>query len=194
MTDPAESSAKANAARDKPPRRKQSSGAAKRSKKHKEEISLIESGFRELLTFPAMPAAMAGDQWAADHFSQRGPALAKRLAVECERNDQLRKICLSAVKGQTVVMLGFELIMYLGLPAMHYGLVPGGEQFGVPVLRKPGRRAPFAEPEPEPETVEDSADDMGEASYWQQDGAEAPVEGRAGEPEVPAEPPPVEPI
>jgi hypothetical protein len=131
---------------DKAPRR-QKSGASKASERKGKELELIRSGFAELLTLPAMPMALAGDGWAADHFTTRGPLLAQRLAAECERNAELRKWCLKALQGQSVMMLGVELFMYAVPVGMHFGLIPGAEALGVPV-RKP--KAPPAPAGPQP--------------------------------------------
>ena len=143
---------------DQAPRPK--SGYVKKKERKAAEIVAIEAGFAELLTLPAMGFAIAGDKWAVDHFTERGPSLASRIAAECERNDRLRSICMAALSGQSIAMLGVELFMYAGLPAMHLGLIPGAEQFGVPVVRRkapaPAQTQPHAQggrqaPAPDPD-------------------------------------------
>jgi hypothetical protein len=144
---------------DAPPREK--SGAQKRHARKAGDIQLIRSELEKFLTFPAMPAGMKGDQWAVDHFTVQGPALAAQIAAECERNDQLRKYCLQLVKGSSLAMLGVSVFMYAIPPLMHYGIVPGAERLGVPTLTKskqaraeaPGFGADQkpAPPPPEPE-------------------------------------------
>lgn len=193
---------------DLPPKPK--SGAAKRSDRKAADIRLIREGFAELLTLPAMGAALKNDQWAVDHFSARGPVLADRIAVECERNEQMRRWCVKALKAQSVTMLAVEGFMYVVPALMHYGFVPGAEGMGVPVVEGKGRRrsaapeegksAPFVqdrEPAPPPSTVSDprfaaqAAEMEAEGDYFAD---EEPINAGVDplEAELGAPPPPVE--
>lgn len=149
---------------------KSKSGAAKRGERKAKEIAEIEAGFRELLGLPGLVAGMKGDAWAVDHFARAAPDLAGRIAAECERSDAFRKYCLSAVKAQGFTMLGVATFMYLAPPLMHWGLIPGAEALGVPVMRKqeaPKAQAPPQQeearprspaPEPEPEAATEGYD------------------------------------
>jgi len=186
---------------DKPPRkRRQQGGASKRRQKVAKELGQIESAFTELLTFPAMPAAAAGDAWLADHFTERGPALASRLVAECERNERLRETCLKLIQGQSILLLGFEGFMYGAPVLMHFGIMPGAEQLGVPVVRRGGpeskRQGPSRarwEAESDASKARETADDIAEDedALWQQDEPGAPVRQapRSGEAPIPPEPP-----
>ena len=184
--------AEARAARDQgggdlPPKPK--SGAAKRSDRKAADIRLIREGFAELLQLPAMAAAVKGDEWGVDHFTTRGPILAERIATECERNEQLRRWCVKALKAQSVTMLAVEGFMYVVPALMHYGIVPGAEGMGVPVIRgkEPPRRSepqrpPEQQPhfvqdrEPTPEADREAAEDLQEAEeYFEGDGR--PING-----------------
>lgn len=193
---------------DQPPRSAKS-GAQKRSENRSAELRLIREGFAELLALPAIGAALKGDQWAVDHFSTRGPALADRIAAECERNEQLRRICLRALKAQGMTMLAVEAFMYAVPALMHYGLVPGAEGMGVPVLTK-SKQQPAA-PGPEWQRAEKKARQAQQAraveeaevqaareaevqaargaeAGAQQNGSADPLEAELAEPTLPVEP------
>lgn len=194
---------------DAAPKSKPASGAAKRTAKKTRELALIQSGLTELLSFPAMAAGMAGDQWAVDHFTERGPALADRLTAECERNAQLRAMVLKIVQGQGYMMLVIELGLYAAPPLLHYGILPGAEKIGVPTLpgaqkgpqRPPGpprapRQPQGAPPPPQPPPAPPEAEQAPEREAWEVAEEAARMNGEIGEDDLgytsPTEPPPVE--
>jgi hypothetical protein len=132
--------------KDQAPKRKQASGGAKRAARKATEVLAIREGLTELLIAPAMGGAALQDPWLTDHITERGPALAQRIAAECERNDRLRKLCYGAVTGGGQLMLALELAAYVGLPLMHFGVIPGAEGLGVPRFQRPGPPPPQAQP------------------------------------------------
>jgi hypothetical protein len=162
-------------AADAAPKAKSKSGAHKRTERKAAEIRLIREGFAELLCLPGFPAAIKGDQWAVDHFAIQGPRLANRIAKEAERNDAFRKQAVKLLAAQGAIMLGLDAFMYAVPALMHYGVLPGADRMGVPVLTKgkpppePPRRpqpdpAPAAAPapstEPQPSPSVDVADEV----------------------------------
>jgi hypothetical protein len=160
---------------DTPPGRESPGGKGKRrSRVTKKGTQQIEDALAEILQIPAVPAAMLGDVWMADHFTAQGRQLANRIAIVSERNPVLRAWCERALEGESIAVLLMAGLMYAAPPLMHFGLVPGGEFIGVPVLRRqaaqpadPGpvpAAAPAREPVPakpyggEPVSAEDEAD------------------------------------
>lgn len=152
------------ASADKPPR-SQKSGAAKRSEKKAGELADIRSWLSRWLMAPAGAAAMAGDAWMVDHFTNRAPKLANAIVEEAERNEQLRRWLISIVRASGPAVLVGELAMFVGLPLIHLGKAPFAEQLapvlGVPVLRQapqrrgptPGEQPPFVAPRRGPATA-----------------------------------------
>jgi hypothetical protein len=120
----------------KPPRR--------RSRVTKKGTQAIEDALTEILQIPAVPAAMLGDQWMAEHFTTQGRQLANRIAITSERNPVLRGWCERAMEGEGIAVLLIASLMYAAPPLMHFGIIPGGQMIGVPVLRKtaPGEAGP----------------------------------------------------
>lgn len=146
------------------------------------DLKLIEAGMTELLVdTPGMLGAMTSDPWLVDHTSLQGPAVVARIVAEAERSDRFREIALKAVTGQSMVMMVITLGAYLAPIGLHYGLIPGGEQFGIPTRRvMPGPRRPSPEgPEPggRPEGPPPSSRSNGAGTE--------PHPHRAGEPDLP---------
>jgi hypothetical protein len=112
----------------KPPRR--------RTRVTKKGTQAIEEALAEILQIPAVPAAMLGDEWMADHFTTQGRQLANRIAITSERNPVLRGWCERAMEGEGIAVLFIASLMYAAPPLMHFGIIPGGAMIGVPVLRK----------------------------------------------------------
>lgn len=158
---------------DEAPKAKPKNGYEKRTEKRSKEVELIRTGAAELLALPAMPAAIKGDQWAVQHFSTRGPALADRIAAEADRNPNFRAVALKALAAQGYTMMAVEMFMYAAPALIHYGLVPNAEEagraMGVPVLTKGKRQPRRGGPEP---------------------GAEPPFQGRQAPPAAKQAPPP----
>lgn len=147
---------------DKAPR-KQQSGAAKARARKTKDVEAIREGFTKMLTMPALPAALAGDEWAADHFASQGPQLAEQLAAECERSDQLRSAALKLIQGQSVLVLGSAIFSYAVPPLMHYGVIPN--VLGVPVRERPPGAARARPAEPAQAPSQPPAGDQGAAPY-----------------------------
>jgi hypothetical protein len=133
----------ADAPGDAPPRRR-------RSRVSKKDTKAIEDALRELLQMPAVPAAMLGDEWMAAHFTRQGDALANKIAIVSERNPVLRSWCMKAMEGEGTAVLLIAALLYTAPPLFHFGVIPGGEVIGVPVLKM--NRQPATPPAPAPET------------------------------------------
>lgn len=98
----------------------------------------IESALAEILTMPAVPAAMFGDEWLSTHFADQGKALAKQIAAVSERNEVLRSWCVRAMEGESIAVLLIASVMYVYPPLVHFGVLPGpAGLLGIPVLRRP---------------------------------------------------------
>jgi len=94
----------------------------------------IEDALAEILTMPALPCALIGDEWAADHFTIKGRELAATIAKVSERNPVLRKWCERAMQGESTAVLLMASIMYAYPPLLHWGVLPGPAGiFGVPL-------------------------------------------------------------
>lgn len=118
-------------------------GKGKRGKRvTKKGTQQIEDALTEILQIPAVPAAMFGDQWMAAHFTDQGRALANRIAVVSERNPVLRGWCERALEGESIAVLLMAGLMYAAPPLMHFGIIPGGQLLGVPVLAKAKPQGP----------------------------------------------------
>jgi hypothetical protein len=136
----------------KPRQRKR--GPASKAERRAADLRAIQTGFTELLIdTPAMIGAMTQDPWLVGHTTTQGPAVVERLVAEAERSERFREVCLRAVRGQSMMMLVVALGAYLGPIGLHYGVIPGAEQFGIPArrLRVPGapqrpQEAPGAPP------------------------------------------------
>lgn len=122
------------------PRSKKSSGPPSKSG----ELERIRERLNGLFTAPALVAASKGDQWAVDHFTSRGPALADAIVAECERNHQLRGWMVRLVEVAGSLALLGEVFAYAALPLMHWGVLPFGELFKVPPVSVPRQRGPIA--------------------------------------------------
>jgi hypothetical protein len=109
----------------------------------------IEQALGELLAMPAVPFAMAGDDFCAAHFASAGPQFAARLAQTSERHPALRRILERVLEGESVAVLLIGLTSYMLPPLLHHGLIPTppgvAEMFGVPA-----RAAGNGQPEPDP--------------------------------------------
>lgn len=113
-----------------------------RNRVTKKGTQAIEDGLREILQMPSVPASIFGDQWAAQHFLIQGAAFANKIAVVSERNPVLRSWCDRALQGESIAVLLMSGMMYAGPALLHFGVVPGGELLGVPVLAKRRQAAP----------------------------------------------------
>lgn len=100
----------------------------------------LEEALAELLTMPAIPFTLAGDDFCSNHFLTTGPELAKKLAETSEHNETLRRILERIIVGESVAVLFMGLITYALPPMLHHRMIPGGDvvapMFGVPVEPK----------------------------------------------------------
>jgi hypothetical protein len=124
---------------DAPPGSEAREGKAprRRNRVTKKGTQAIEDALTEILQIPAVPAAMFGDNWMAEHFTVQGRQLANRIAITSERNPVLRGWCERAMEGEGIAVLLIASVMYAAPPLMHFGVIPGGQMMGIPVLRKP---------------------------------------------------------
>jgi hypothetical protein len=146
----------------------------RRNRVTKKGTQAIEDALTEILQIPAVPAAMLGDEWMADHFTTQGRQLANRIAITSERNPVLRGWCERAMEGEGIAVLFIASLMYAAPPLMHFGVIPGGEMIDVPVLKK----RPAAGPGPVP--AAEQAAPTREPVPSQPYGGE-PIVGTAGE-------------
>lgn len=132
--------------KDQRPRRK-SKTARKPPPPAKDELRELEQILAEALKSPAIVAAMAGDEWSANHFTMAGPALARNLVVASEHNPWLRRKLLAASSGgdmmmqlMTMVGVGGAMVMYIVPPVVYWFNLPvpdkGREMFGIPERRE----------------------------------------------------------
>lgn len=109
----------------------------------KELEFLLAEGLKSL----AVPCAMLGDSWPADHFTLHGPILARNLVEASKHNPWLRSKLEAAVRGEdfmvkviTTLGIGGALCMYAVPPILYYlpGVAPkeARELFDVPDRRE----------------------------------------------------------
>jgi hypothetical protein len=119
------------------------------------DLRELEKLLADALASPAYACAMAGDEWAANHFTTQGPLLARNLVAAAEHNPWLRRKLEAAMEGgdlamQLVVMLGLSgsLLGYAAPPLIYWFNIPvpdrARELFSIP------RRRGHAEPESPP--------------------------------------------
>lgn len=110
------------------------------------DLKEIEAILAEALKAPAMPCAAFGDAWAADHFTNAGPYLARNLCRAAETNAWLRKKLESAATGGDAVMqlaaflgVGAAVMLYTAPPLIYWLNLPvpdkAREMFGIPDRR-----------------------------------------------------------
>lgn len=123
--------------------RKADSAPKKRAAKPTEATTFttgeLEHALAEILTFPAVPCAMVGDEWGANHFSTQGRVFAANLAKQAEKNPTLHKWCVRIAQGESVGMLAMSGAMYVLPPLVHWGIIPlpGGVQGVIPGMPEP---------------------------------------------------------
>lgn len=110
------------------------------------DLKALEKMIAEALTAPAMACAMYGDEWAANHFTQQGPYLARNLVLASEHNPWLRRKLEAAATGQdtavaALAMLGVAgaLFGYMVPPIVWWLNLPVPDRartmFGIPPAR-----------------------------------------------------------
>jgi hypothetical protein len=146
----AEKAARAKGERtaDKPPKPKAARAAAPDTKAA--DLQAIRELLGGILTAPSMLGAIRGDAWLTGHFMQRGPELAEAIVAEAARNDAFRVYLVRIAKAAQGASLIGALALYILPPLMHFGVAPGAEILGVPVVAPPtqGRGPGMAPPVP----------------------------------------------
>jgi hypothetical protein len=110
------------------------------------DLKELEKMLTEALQAPAMPCAMYGDEWAANHFTTQGPYLARNLVLASEHNPWLRRKLEAAATGQdgAVAMLAMvgvagALFGYAVPPVVWWLNLPvpdrARKMFGIPPAR-----------------------------------------------------------
>lgn len=141
----------------------------------KERTRQLENALAEILTLPAVPAAMTGDQWLYEHFSTQGPETAAKLAAASENNQTLRRILEQLTQGEGYATLVMAGMAYLLPPLLYFGVVP------VPALKsvfsvpeRGAREHPAAAPAPEREYAGDAGAAAGTFDYGSGEQPEQP--------------------
>lgn len=145
-------------ARDRPPKKKSKAGGARpgagrpsAAGKLASETRQIEQALAQLLSVPAIPCAMLGHKWPADHFTTAGPMLAKNLADVAQTNPRLRDLLLKLSQGDSYATILIGTFAYAVPPAIYF-LAPQTSAlrptFGVPSIPATGapQHAPAAPP------------------------------------------------
>ncbi len=120
------------------------------------DLRELEKLLSDALASPAYACAMAGDTWAADHFTVQGPLLARNLVAAAEHNPWLRRKLEAAMDGgdlamQLIVMLGLSgsLLGYVAPPLIYWFNIPvpdrAREMFAIPRRRTHANTPPPAE-------------------------------------------------
>lgn len=124
------------------------------------DLKELELALAEALKAPAMPCAMFGDEWAANHFTTSGPYLARNLILASQHNPWLLRKLEDAATGQdaamklvTLVGVGGALFAYAVPPIVWWFKLPvpekSREMFGIPPPRDhEPPRAPAEPPAP----------------------------------------------
>lgn len=131
--------------RDKPPRRSKTPGKTPPPPKTV-DMKELERLLAEALAAPAFVCATFGDQWAADHFTNQGPNLARNLVAAADHNPWLRSRLEAAASGGDAAMklislvgVGGALFGYAVPPIIYWFNLPvpdkGREMFGIPPAR-----------------------------------------------------------
>jgi hypothetical protein len=112
------------------------------------DLKELEKLLTEALKAPAMPCAMFGDEWAADHFVTHAPNVARNLVLAAEHNPWLARKLTELASGQdaAVKLLGMAgvagaLFAYAVPPIIYFLNLPvppkGREMLGIPARQDP---------------------------------------------------------
>lgn len=149
--------------KDRKPRRRSKTPKMAEAPK-KADLKELEKLLAEALKAPAVLAGMAGDPWAADHFTRAGPYLARNLVLASENNPWLRRKLeeMATGSGDTLMIVISILpvisgmIMYVGPPIVYLFNLPMSDEnrmrFGIPPRKEqpPPYAATAAQPESPP--------------------------------------------
>ncbi|HET7047881.1 MAG TPA: hypothetical protein VFI54_06375 [Solirubrobacteraceae bacterium] len=143
--------------------RKGKASARKPPPPQKADLKELEPVLAEALTSPAMICAAFGDEWAANHFVNQGPLLARNLVVSAQHNPWLRKKLEKAASGEEMTMQLMSMVGVAGA-LVGYAIPPLVWWLNLPLpndARKlfniPDRREHAPSPPPPPETAAFSA-------------------------------------
>ncbi|MGH9047725.1 MAG: hypothetical protein ACRDVW_10495 [Acidimicrobiales bacterium] len=103
----------------------QASGAAgvpEDDKKRAKKFTSLERELAELLTFPAGPALMAGDQFCGQHFAVQGPMLARQLTIYAESHPSTYNTLIWLAKQGSLLVIATSIVGYMLPPMIHHGL------------------------------------------------------------------------
>jgi len=124
--------------RDKPPKKR----ARKPPAPTTIDLKELEHKLAEALAQPAVVAAMAGDEWAMQHFQTQAPIVARNLVFCAQTNPWLHDKLTAAMTGENVLVnamafiaLGGALFGYLMPPIIYYLNPPFLPKGGVELLR-----------------------------------------------------------
>lgn len=91
-------------------------------KKRAKKFLTLEMELAELLTFPAGPALMAGDEFCGQHFATQGPLLAHQLTVYAESHPSTYNTLQWLARQGSLLVIATSVVGYLVPPAIHHGL------------------------------------------------------------------------
>jgi hypothetical protein len=120
------------------------------------ELKELEAMLAELFRSPAVACAMAGDEWAAGHFTMQGPTLARNVVAAAEHNPWLRSKLEEMASGGDVAMKLLSLVgvagafvVYIVPPILYYTSIPAEgarRMFEVPDRKEVNARETFPPP------------------------------------------------
>lgn len=126
----------------------------------KPDLRELEETLANALKSPAMICAGFGDQWGAEHFTAKGPYLARNLVLASQSNPWLRKKLEEAATGEDAMMMvvglvgvGGALFAYAIPPIIYYFNLPASKQMREMLDIPPRREQPAsnaAAPSPAP--------------------------------------------
>lgn len=148
--------------RDQRPRDKRPKGKQSKPKRPpmpgrppKVDLQELEKVLAEAFQAPAIVCASMGDEWAANHFTARGPYLARNLVLASQHNPWLRRKLEEAATGGDAAMklislvgVGGALVMYIVPVAVYYFPQLPMSDKGRIMLEIPDRRANAPGPPP----------------------------------------------
>lgn len=112
------------------------------------DLQAIRELLGGILSAPSFVGAARGDAWLTSHFMQRGPELAEAIVAEAARNDAFRAYLTRIAKAAQGASLLGAVAMYVLPPLMHFGIAPGAELLGVPLVAPPAGPVDQARPVP----------------------------------------------
>lgn len=99
------------------------------------DLKELEKMLAEALKSPAMICATFGDEWAAMHFTERGPYLARNMVMASQHNPWLRRKLEematggdAAMKLISLVGVGGALALYVVPPVVYFLNLPVGDK------------------------------------------------------------------